>query len=68
MSIFGSTETGALLTSHRDYRTDKTWSYVRIEGKNAPHVEMEPRGEDTFEVVAKASLPAILGKLHGWTW
>ena len=61
MSIFGATETGALLTSKRDFAIDKEWSYVRLEGKAAGHVEMEPRGENTFEVVAKASWPALIG-------
>ena len=61
MSIFGATETGALLTSKRDFANDKVWSYVRLEGKAVGHVEMEPRGENTFEVVAKASWPALIG-------
>ena len=61
MSIFGATETGALFTSDRDFATDKAWNYVRREGWSLDATEMEERGENVYEVIAKAGVTTLIG-------
>ncbi|BEI91212.1 uncharacterized protein CcaverHIS019_0400320 [Cutaneotrichosporon cavernicola] len=57
-SQYGTTETGALMTSNRDFKTDKAWNYVRNEGLISNYLDLEPRGSNTFEVVVKDGWPA----------
>jgi len=58
-SQYGTTETGALLTSARsDYDNDKAWNWLRAEGLIADYLELIPQGSDTFEVVVKDGWPA----------
>lgn len=58
-SQYGTTETGALLTSARsDYENDKAWNWLRAEGLIADYLELIPQGSDTFEVVVKDGWPA----------
>ena len=61
-SQYGTTETGALLTSRRDYATDKAWNWLRIEGLIKQYIELVPRGSsgdgsDMVEVVVKDGWP-----------
>ncbi|KAL1412125.1 hypothetical protein Q8F55_003125 [Vanrija albida] len=58
MSVFGTTETGALMSSKRDYATDKAWNWVRAEGLVAKYIELVPHGNDTFEIVVLDGWPA----------
>ncbi|KAK8847380.1 hypothetical protein IAR55_005238 [Kwoniella newhampshirensis] len=59
ISFYGTTETGALLTSRRaDYVNDKGWNWLRAEGPIADYLELIPQGGDTFEVVVKDGWPA----------
>ncbi|BEI83428.1 hypothetical protein CcaverHIS002_0400320 [Cutaneotrichosporon cavernicola] len=58
MEAYGTTETGALMTSNRDFKTDKAWNYVRNEGLISNYLDLEPRGSNTFEVVVKDGWPA----------
>lgn len=57
-SQYGTTETGALMTSNRDFDTDKAWNYVRNEGLIAKYLELEPHGNGVFEVIVKDGWPA----------
>ncbi|KAL7418303.1 hypothetical protein Q5752_006759 [Cryptotrichosporon argae] len=58
ISFYGTTETGALLTSRRNCATDPGWNWVRAEGPIADYLELIPQGGDTFEVVVKDGWPA----------
>ncbi|WVR04609.1 hypothetical protein IAU60_001620 [Kwoniella sp. DSM 27419] len=59
ISFYGTTETGALMTSRRsDYVNDKAWNWLRAEGPIADYLELIPQGSDTFEVVVKNGWPA----------
>lgn len=51
-------ETGALLTSRRDYETDKGWNWLRVEGLIKDYIELIPQGSDTFELVVLDGWPA----------
>jgi long-subunit acyl-CoA synthetase (AMP-forming) len=56
-SQYGTTETGALLTSRRAYASDPAWNWLRIEGLIAEYLELVPRGSGTFEAVVKDGWP-----------
>ncbi|ORY34306.1 putative L-aminoadipate-semialdehyde dehydrogenase [Naematelia encephala] len=58
ISVYGTTETGALLNSRRDCKTDKGWNWLRAEGPIADYLELIPQGSGTFEVVIKDGWPA----------
>lgn len=59
---YGSTETGQLMTSFRDFETDKGWNWTRAKG---PHVNtnvneylrFEPLGADTYELLVLDGWP-----------
>ncbi|KAJ7623485.1 L-aminoadipate-semialdehyde dehydrogenase [Roridomyces roridus] len=57
LSIYGTTETGGLMNSERDFDTDKDWNWVRSKGLIVDYLVMEPRGNDTFEAVVKDGYP-----------
>ncbi|KIY43648.1 acetyl-CoA synthetase-like protein [Fistulina hepatica ATCC 64428] len=57
LSIYGTTETGSLMNSNRDYATDKLWNWVRPLPSSKAFLVMEPRGDNTFEVVVKDGYP-----------
>ncbi|KAJ7743089.1 L-aminoadipate-semialdehyde dehydrogenase [Mycena metata] len=57
-SIYGTTETGALLNSDRDMSTDKDWNWLRAKGLIVDYLVMDPRGDSTFEAVVKDGYPA----------
>ncbi|KAI5478357.1 hypothetical protein MNV49_005208 [Pseudohyphozyma bogoriensis] len=48
---YGSTETGQLMTSFRDYETDKEWEWNRVSDQLAPFVKFEERDEGRWEIV-----------------
>lgn len=56
-SQYGTTETGALLTSRRDYSQDKAWNWLRVEGLVASYLDLVPRGGGTYEAVVKDGWP-----------
>lgn len=56
-SQYGTTETGALLTSRREYADDKAWNWLRVEGLIAQYLELIPQGSNSFEVVVKDGWP-----------
>ncbi|GBE77228.1 putative three-domain protein [Sparassis crispa] len=58
VSIYGTTETGSLLHSKRDYANDKSWNWVRAEGLILDYLKMEERGSNTYETVVKEGWPA----------
>lgn len=60
LSIYGTTETGSLLNSNRDYKTDKAWNWIRPFGLGPQYLDFEDRGNNTFEVVVKAGYPALV--------
>ena len=57
VSRFGSTECGFLLTSHRDYPTDKAWQYLRQPAKSP--VRFEDRGSGQSELIVLSDWPAL---------
>lgn len=63
VSRFGSAECGFLLSSHRDYSTDREWSYLRADSSLQPdYYDFEPqaveKGEPAlFEFVVKPKWP-----------
>lgn len=56
-SQYGTTETGALLTSRRDYGSDKAWNWLRVEGLIASYLDLVPRGSGTYEAVVRDGWP-----------
>ncbi|TYJ52933.1 hypothetical protein B9479_006444 [Cryptococcus floricola] len=59
ISFYGTTETGALMTSRRSNpESDKAWNWLRASGPIAQYLELIPQGSDTFEVVVKDGWPA----------
>lgn len=57
VSRYGSAECGFLMSSFRDYKTDKEWQYLRM--TTPEHFIMEPRGENLSELIVKASWPHL---------
>jgi acyl-CoA synthetase (AMP-forming)/AMP-acid ligase II len=55
ISRFGSAECGFLMSSHRDYKNDKEWSYLRT-GAGMDRVNFEEQDGGLAELVV----------LHGW--
>lgn len=53
--MFG--QTGSLIKSTRDFKNDKAWNWLRVEGPIKDYIVMEDRGSNTFESVVK----------DGWT-
>ncbi|KAK3115332.1 hypothetical protein LTR53_005417 [Teratosphaeriaceae sp. CCFEE 6253] len=43
ISRFGSAECGFLLSSHRDYSTDKEWQYLRVASGAEEYIRFEPQ-------------------------
>jgi acyl-coenzyme A synthetase/AMP-(fatty) acid ligase len=59
ISRFGSAECGFLLSSFRDFATDKDWQYLR--NYNPPNlVDFEPRNDDLAELVVKPGWPHMV--------
>lgn len=58
ISRFGSAERGFLLSSHRNYDSDKEWQYLRTD-HGASRVFMEPRDGGLFELIVLAGWPHI---------
>ncbi|GAA5820969.1 hypothetical protein JCM11251_001899 [Rhodosporidiobolus azoricus] len=48
---YGATEVGQLMTSFRDYETDKEWAYNRPPAALKPYLVMEDRGAGTMEAI-----------------
>ncbi|KAI0726890.1 L-aminoadipate-semialdehyde dehydrogenase [Fomitopsis betulina] len=57
-AIFGTTETGSLLTSERDFAADKAWNWLRLQGRIRDYLVMEDRGSETYESVVLDGWPA----------
>ncbi|KAK7060800.1 hypothetical protein VNI00_000533 [Paramarasmius palmivorus] len=57
LSIYGTTETGSLMNSERDFATDKGWNWVRPLASSKPYIRFEPQGNNTFEVVVLDGYP-----------
>lgn len=55
VSRFGSAECGFLMSSHRDYATDKEWQYLRSDA--SPHLKFEPQEDGLAELVILSSWP-----------
>ena len=55
ISRFGSAECGFLLSSHRDYKTDKDWQYLRHNPKST-QIRFEER-EELHELIVSADWP-----------
>ncbi|ETS75819.1 hypothetical protein PFICI_12763 [Pestalotiopsis fici W106-1] len=56
VSRMGSAECGFLMSSHRDYDSDKEWQYLRPV-TNDEFISFEPRDGGLFELVAKPGWP-----------
>ncbi|KZW00808.1 acetyl-CoA synthetase-like protein [Exidia glandulosa HHB12029] len=57
LSIYGTTETGSLMNSNRDFTTDKFWNWVRPLAGSAHYLVFEDRGSGTYELVVKDGYP-----------
>lgn len=57
LSIYGTTETGSLMNSQRDFETDKDWNWVRPLASSAQYLVMESHGSNTYEVIVKHGYP-----------
>ncbi|SJK99598.1 related to LYS2  len=57
LSIYGTTETGSLMNSNRDFATDKLWNWTRPLPGSVNYLVWEPQGGDTFEVIVKDGYP-----------
>ncbi|WVQ76625.1 hypothetical protein IAR50_006298 [Cryptococcus sp. DSM 104548] len=57
VSIYGSTEAGAVMTSFRDFESDKGWNWFRNQGPITSFLEASPQGSGTFELVIKDGWP-----------
>ncbi|CAG9989397.1 unnamed protein product [Clonostachys byssicola] len=56
VSRMGSMESGFLMSSHRDYRQDREWQYLRpIEDER--YLQFEPRDDGLSELVVKPAWP-----------
>ncbi|KAJ3966024.1 L-aminoadipate-semialdehyde dehydrogenase [Lentinula raphanica] len=58
LSIYGTSETGTIMNSDRDFSLDKKWNWVRPTALSKHYMVMEPQGKDTFECVVKDGYPA----------
>ncbi|GHJ89085.1 hypothetical protein NliqN6_5487 [Naganishia liquefaciens] len=58
ISVYGTTETGAIFNSRRDYTKDKEWNWLRNEGPIADYIRLEPQGSRTFELIVMDGWPA----------
>ncbi|KAF2166908.1 hypothetical protein M409DRAFT_22960 [Zasmidium cellare ATCC 36951] len=47
---YGATEVGQLMTSFRDFKSDKLWDWLRVPDRLLPFLSMEPRGPNLFEL------------------
>ena len=56
VSRFGSAECGFLMSSHRRYKIDEEWQYLRC---RSPHISFEPQGEGSnlAELVVRSTWP-----------
>ncbi|EJD50787.1 L-aminoadipate-semialdehyde dehydrogenase [Auricularia subglabra TFB-10046 SS5] len=57
LSIYGTTETGSLMNSNRDFANDKLWNWVKPLPGSAHYLDFEDRGGNTFEVIVKDGYP-----------
>lgn len=55
VSRFGSAECGFLMSSSRDFATDKEWQYLRSNA--SPHLKFEPQEDGLAELVILSSWP-----------
>ena len=55
VSRFGSAECGFLMSSHREYATDKEWQYLRSNASS--HLKFEPQEDDLAELIILPSWP-----------
>ncbi len=56
ISRFGSAECGFLMSSHREYRTDKEWQYLRS-SQGSKDLQFEPQAEGLAELVILPGWP-----------
>ena len=57
VSRFGSAECGFLLSSHRYYKTDTDWQYLRTH--ESPHLRFEEREAGLYELIVLPTWPHI---------
>ena len=55
VSRFGSAECGFLMSSYRDFATDKEWQYLRSNA--SPHLKFEPQEDNLAELIILPSWP-----------
>lgn len=56
ISRFGSAECGFLMSSHREYRTDKEWQYLRS-SQGSKDLKFEPQADGLAELVISPCWP-----------
>ncbi|KAL8714282.1 MAG: hypothetical protein Q9225_006604, partial [Loekoesia sp. 1 TL-2023] len=57
VSRFGSAECGFLLSSHRNYKVDQEWQYLRSHGSNLLKFEKQHDGSGLSELVIRSDWP-----------
>ncbi|KAG2088169.1 L-aminoadipate-semialdehyde dehydrogenase [Suillus discolor] len=62
IGYYGATETGQLMTSFRDFETDKGWNWTRAKGPYVntnvnDYLRFEPLGGDTYELLVLDGWP-----------
>ena len=63
VSRYGSAECGFLMSSHRDYKTDQEWQYLR-NSKGGDLLRFEKREDGTAELVVKSGWPHMAKRNH----
>lgn len=55
---YGATEVGQLMTSFRDFTSDKGWDWLRVPTHLKPFLSMEERGPGLYELVVMEGWPS----------
>ncbi|KIK50782.1 hypothetical protein GYMLUDRAFT_51012 [Collybiopsis luxurians FD-317 M1] len=58
ISIYGTTETGTIMNSERDFSKDRKWNWVRPTALSKHYMVMESQGNNTFECIVKDGYPS----------
>lgn len=62
ISRYGSAECGFVMSSHRDYKLDRDWQYLRS-SSGAESLRFEKQDDGTSELIVLPGWPHLVGKL-----
>jgi hypothetical protein len=57
LSVYGTTETGGLMASTRDFNADKDWNWVGPSAISKAYLQFEDRGSGVLECVVLDGYP-----------